>query len=498
MAQRADGIDTSRRIVKSRKAQKQDAITRWVIGVFVGIIVFTLSALFLMGQGIPQRMLTAAEVGGERIRVNEFEYHYHMAVVSFMEEFGEMASWFGFDPSLPHGSLYLDEESGYTWKDYFIEQAMNSLLDTVANAQEATANGMALTDWEHFLIDDYINQIRSRATSSGQTMNRMLTNMFGRGTTEASLRVILERLVLSDMWKDSVISSFSFTEQEVQAQYLLSPNDYDMVTFHILMMAGDVEGEDPTEEEYEAAYEEALQRAEAMMTRATAANFYSLALEYGDQADREWLLEEPDATLTRYVRIAELMDFEELGEWLADPNRRAGDKTVVSENLRHSVLLFVSRTGFPQTGVDVRHVLIQPTDDEEAKAEAEALLAQWRADGATQEAFGLLAEEHSRCGSAVDGGLFEEVLRGDMVPEFNDWIFAPNRRPGDSGIVMTQFGYHLMYFVGQSENPVWPRDRQGNDMIRTALLHEAFMNYQDELLERFTVTPNSLGLRFLP
>ena len=38
-----------------------------------------------------------------------------------------------------------------------------------------------------------------------------------------------------------------------------------------------------------------------------------------------------------------------------------------------------------------------------------------------------------------------------MVKEFNDWCFDAAREPGDTGLVKTQYGYHVMYFVGKQE-----------------------------------------------
>jgi hypothetical protein len=511
-AQRASGIDTGKRIVKSRKAQKQDRLTRWVIGVFIGIIVFTLSALFLMGQGVPQRVLTAVEIGGERIRVNEFEYHYNMSVVNFVEEFGEMMQWFGFDPSQPHGAQMLDAENGYSWKDYFVDQAMNSLLDTVANSREAVGNGLALGDWEHFMIDDYIGQIRANASRNNMTMSRALADMFGRGTSESSLRATLERLVLADMWKEHIISTFDITEQHIAARYYSNPDEYDTASFHILQLSGnlhhDCDGDDHThehsEEDYEAAFEEARQRAEQMVSRATAANFYALALEHSDLADREWLEENPGSTLTPSFPIAELLNHGELGEWLADAARRPGDRTLISDETGHNVLLYVSRAGWPQTGVDVRHILFRFDDYEEDIAEERAadLLREWRTTGASEDNFASMAELFSGCGSSVNGGLFTDVLHGDMVPEFNDWIFAPARRPGDTDVVRTQFGYHIMYFVEKGETPLWPRQMdqqtgQWRNRIEDTLLMEEFGAYQEWLLTRFSAEPKNFGLRFV-
>ena len=40
-----------------------------------------------------------------------------------------------------------------------------------------------------------------------------------------------------------------------------------------------------------------------------------------------------------------------------------------------------------------------------------------------------------------------------MVETFNDWCFDPSRQVGDTGIVKTNYGYHVMYFCGS--RPQW-------------------------------------------
>ena len=40
-----------------------------------------------------------------------------------------------------------------------------------------------------------------------------------------------------------------------------------------------------------------------------------------------------------------------------------------------------------------------------------------------------------------------------MVPEFNDWIFDPARVYGDTDLVKTSYGYHIMFFV--KSEPEW-------------------------------------------
>ncbi|MBR5391170.1 MAG: peptidylprolyl isomerase [Clostridia bacterium] len=107
--------------------------------------------------------------------------------------------------------------------------------------------------------------------------------------------------------------------------------------------------------------------------------------------------------------------------------------------------------------VNVRHILIKPEagtdipDDASAKARAEELYALWLQDP-TVEHFAQLAEEHTDdLPSASSGGLYQDIYPGQMVTAFNDWCFDESRQVGDSGIVQTDFGYHIMYFDSVSE-----------------------------------------------
>lgn len=118
--------------------------------------------------------------------------------------------------------------------------------------------------------------------------------------------------------------------------------------------------------------------------------------------------------------------------------------------------------------VDVRHILLCPkdgtenedgtvtyTDDqwEACRVEAQKLLDQWLAEG-TEEGFAALAAEYTEDpGSMATGGLYSDVYEGQMVPEFNDWCFDASRKYGDSGLVKTTYGYHLMFFVSSQE--IW-------------------------------------------
>ena len=72
--------------------------------------------------------------------------------------------------------------------------------------------------------------------------------------------------------------------------------------------------------------------------------------------------------------------------------------------------------------------------------------------GATEENFAEVAAKYSADSNAAQGGIYENVFKGQMVAEFEDWCFDEARKAGDSDIVKTTYGYHIMYFVGEAED----------------------------------------------
>lgn len=145
--------------------------------------------------------------------------------------------------------------------------------------------------------------------------------------------------------------------------------------------------------------------------------------------------------------------------------------------------------------VDVRHILIMPeggTKSEDGKTttysdaeweacrvKAQAVYDEWLAGDKTPESFGKLANEKSQDqdGKVTNGGLYENVVKGQMVKEFNDWCFDSARNPGDHGLVKTQYGYHVMYFVESEE--IWARYCRAG--VQNQEVQKIIKEYMDKL-----------------
>ena len=90
---------------------------------------------------------------------------------------------------------------------------------------------------------------------------------------------------------------------------------------------------------------------------------------------------------------------------------------------------------------------------------------EWVAKGdLSEESFAELAKANSKDGNAAQGGLYEDVYPGQMVAPFENWVYDAERKVGDYEVVETEFGCHLMFFVGDSETTF--RDYMITNMLR--------------------------------
>ena len=102
------------------------------------------------------------------------------------------------------------------------------------------------------------------------------------------------------------------------------------------------------------------------------------------------------------------------------------------------MVVYLSRDDNHYNTVNVRHILVNAEADADgnytdeakaaAKARAEEILAEFEAGDKTEDSFAALAEQYSEDpGSNTNGGLYENVAKGQMVQEFNDFCFVRGR-----------------------------------------------------------------------
>ena len=223
----------------------------------------------------------------------------------------------------------------------------------------------------------------------------------------------------------------------------------------------------------------------------------SLAVNYGYENAAQMLREDMGAAcdMDGYMRflatnyfVTEYMDskYQQLVPTLEELD------AYYNENEEAVMAMGIERDG--SRYVDVRHILFAPQSEtldettgemiyteedwEACRADAQAVLDQWLRDGATEELFSEYAMMYNQDpGSQSTGGLYTNVTKGQMVAPFDEWCFDESRKNGDYGLVKTNYGYHIMYFVGTEETWIVDLTTQLLTERSTAMVEEAIAKY---------------------
>jgi len=136
--------------------------------------------------------------------------------------------------------------------------------------------------------------------------------------------------------------------------------------------------------------------------------------------------------------------------------------------------------------VTFRHVLLIPEegDWEACEKMANDLLTGYLKGKKVDEArFAVVANQNSMDeGTKLNGGLYEYVAKGQMVDALDAWLFDPARTAGETAILRSDLGVHIVYFRGLFAAP--DRTSVGEELIAGAM--EQFpmtVQYSDIRLE---------------
>ena len=486
----------SRELMEQRKRNKN-------IGVGLGLfLVVLLSLVIFVNSGVLYNSFAAVKIDDESYSANDFNYFFYTAYSQLAQMFGGSLSSI-IDPSIPLSSQQFSEDQ--TWEDYFMDSAYATMKNIAMLTKEAKAAGHALSDEDKATVDEMLQHFEDNYKTNGfPNVNAFIRANFGSGASAKSLRSILERIVFAEGYRQVKAESFEYSDEELEAYYAEHRDEYDTLSYRHYRVAADFEGteapelaEDETEDEESVAAREAL-IAERMETARTEAQ--AIADVENEDAFIENIIaalpeeqrESYDGNVNKVITAGSNLDTN-LSAWLLDPERLPGDSTVIDiEGSGVEAVYFVERDENRFNPVTVRHILIKQDTDTESlhydneptrvRERIEEIYAEWQSGDATEESFAALAELYSEdTGSQENGGLYEDMLLNQTVPEFNDFIFAEGRAAGDTGIVhgksSSYEGDHLIYFVSASEDPY-------RDMIaRGRLQGDAYTEWETERLE---------------
>lgn len=361
-------------------------------------------------------------------------YFYNSTLNTYQNYYsGMMDMYLGIDSSKSLKNQMRSE--GLSWFDSFMAETVNALDEVIALYEDSLANGFTITEEQKELI---------RIAQEGVDMNN-----FNKRLKKSDIDKCLELSLVATFYKQYLIDTFNYTEDQLQAVYDASPIDYKKVSFRY----ADIDyAEDGSKTYMEV---EANKRAVELQSAASEEEFieiYKTAVKemYPDLAD-EGVNNTVEGAV---VDSASFTEGDTLSDWAFAAERKVGDTFVDRENDGYFRVYYL--TGLPEIEtyktVNARHILLSFDDYSEAEAEQKAneIYTQWQQGEATEESFAKLASIHSSdVGSVYAGGLYKNITHGYMVDEFDAWVYDEARKVGDTALIKTSYGWHIMYFSGE-------------------------------------------------
>lgn len=399
----------------------------------------------------------------------------------------------------------LDTESP-TWADVFKYAAVSQIIQVKYGYEKAKEANLALTEEEAKKIDDEIEAARKEAKSDDFSLNRYLRLAYGNGVTEKLLRQIREESTLAAKYFTKLQEDMAnaVTAEQINAKYSENKNDYDILSLRLYNFKAD---EAKTEDGATDADKKAAQDAENKKAKDKADAFLAAVTDeesFLKQAEAAIKAADPksekkaeDETKSADVTYANLStSSEDLAKWAFDSARKLGDKTVIDagDGVYYVVLMTVlPHKDTSSNANDVRHILVKFPEDEngktatltdaqkkEYKDKAQAILDEYLKNP-TEDNFAALAKAKTEDpGSKENGGLYEGIKKdSNYVKAFLDWSVDAARKTGDTGIVETEYGYHVMYYV-KADGEAW------YETIKNEILADNFNEVTENVEKTYT------------
>ncbi len=479
------------------------------------VLTFTANALTKVFF-VPQKVLTAATYGDQKLTVAEYNYYYmglYNQACSLSQQYDQQYSGYGtsyFDTKKsPVEQDYPGEdkpEGVKTWADYFAHMAVErGFLMKELYDDAMAAKNFKLTDEQQKELDEAIKDLKKQLTETAE-QNNVSADVYtakvcGEGLTLDQYLELTEKDQIAQFYLEwyQESSADDISDADVKAYYEKNRDTLDIASiryFAIMYKTDDSKDSNATYTEAQA-----KARAEDFLGKITdEKSFQALAIEYAEKEYKD-SYKADSSTLGENLTKAGLKQLsEEFANWTFDATRKYGDTAVFKVEAQGTTayyIAFMVKTPAKDTSVasaDVRHLLVQAetkTADgkalsqtqinknfAEAKKEAEALLKEWKAGKATEESFSALVKKHTDdAGSKETGGLYQGISNNSQyVQEFTDWALDEHKA-GDTGLVKTDYGYHIMYYVSNDGLEKWESD------TRTAIATDNYNEYFDGMYD---------------
>ncbi len=516
---------------EARKLRATTATFIIIMLVIVGVVIGFGWDRYAENSGRRDRKTIAAVVGTHQLNSLQMNYYLNDEVRNTYNQWSEAygdsvalyASMMGVDVYSPISEQIYNQENGQTWGDFFLESALEKAKSDYALYDKAMAENFVLPAEDQAVFDSRVAQLDLYATYMGyKNADKYLKAVYGQGASKESYLEYYKIAATASAYYNQYRDSLTYDDAKIDAYEKDKYNNYSSFTYasyyvsassYLKSSSTSEDGSTTyTDEDRATALAEADKIAKALATNTDVESLDKAiaALEINKDNKNAATTKNKDVMYTN-------VPTDTLKAWLSDEARTEGEiGIVVNETVStdtegketkttngYYVVIFQGRNDNERYLANVRHILVSfeggtlksdgtktysDAEKATAKAEAERLMKLWQDGAATNDSFVELVKAHSKDeGSVSEGGLYEDIhAASSYVENFKNWAIDPERKANDVGVVESEYGYHVMYYVGDGE--LTYRDY----MITEDMRAEDIEKWHEGLLSGVTVTKQDL------
>ena len=482
------------RKVQKRKEEKEKEKKEERISTTVGIVF--LVALVCLVASFPIRTYLATHetyvvINGEEVNKVEFDYVYNTSKNNYITQYGSYLSYFGLDTSKDLSTQMYSET--LTWKDYFEQNAVESLKQNKALMAEAKAAGFTYDTTDEY--NTFKETIKTSAASAGISEKEYVRSIYGSYATMGRIEEYVKNDMVMNAYYQKLQEDNAPSDDEIQSYYEENKATYDSVDYRLTTIEADLPTEptelaDPVEETVADTTGSTDGTAATDSTQDTAYQPSDAEIAKAME-DAKVLADDAEQTVAKDGEAHENEKKSSvnylISDWLFDDARKAGDTTVITNDNSHCyyVVAFEKRYLDETPSADVRVII--PTEDKTG----EEILEEWKNGAATEDSFAELCKKYTQDTSAVEnGGLFEQVTKTGMTEELSNWIFDNSRQAGDTVAITVSGTTYVLYYIGQDQ-PEWKIN------IKNTLVSDTMSQHMQDITADVTVEDPKGKLNYL-
>ncbi len=484
-------VDSSNQIVIKKENLKFIPLAIFMAAVIAVVSVFGVR-YYTVPNGKEGKYMNPASVvatvDSQKVSIGMYDYYY-ASMVSYYEQYASYG-YFDLDTTKDYSKQYTTDDDGnkVSWQKFFEDEALHEVEQITVYYSKAVVDGVTLTSAQEKIIETQIQTLKDTASQNNLSLDQYIKANFGAYCSEDTIRLMLTQYYMGANYKGKYKAESKISDKQVEKYYDEHKSDYEQIEFYYIAATYDSTDDDTKADSVKKAEEIMAKMKDKKSVLALVPEVYSSYIDSEVQSAME-----SDSTLTEEKAKEEAIKTyesnvvatvsgsdspfdDEMNTWLFSDDTKVGSKKyyIDADNGYIYIVLKTENASIEDDETyTVRHILIEPESDDDsssstsssdteytdaqwkaAKKKADQIVAKFNKGDKSEYSFAKLAEQYSTDTASTSsgssdsfGGLYESVVLGQMVDEFENWATDDSRKYGDVDIVKSDYGYHIMFFI---------------------------------------------------